>query len=71
VYDANRHYTLTKDGVPVAKVISIDEWQSLMATLDILANKKHQNELDKRIKEVGEGKSSSYKEIFGHEQSNL
>ncbi len=71
VYDANCHYTLTKGGVPVAKVISIEEWQSLMTTLDILANKKHQGELDKRIKEVDEGKYSSYKEIFGHEQPNL
>ncbi|MBU0567185.1 type II toxin-antitoxin system Phd/YefM family antitoxin, partial [bacterium] len=68
---SNKSYTLTRDGKPVAKLVNIEEWEGLLATVEIMANQDHQKELDGAIKEVEEGKTSSFVEVFGHSQPNL
>lgn len=71
VSSSNKSYTLTRDGKPVAKLVNIEEWEGLLATVEIMANQDHQKELDGAIKEVEEGKTSSFVEVFGHSQPNL
>lgn len=71
VSSSNKSYTLTRDGKPVAKLVNIEEWEGLLATVEIMANQNHQKELDGAIKEVEEGKTSSFEEVFGHSQPNL
>lgn len=71
VSSSNKSYTLTRDGKPVAKLVNIEEWRGLLATLEIMASPNHQKELDMAIKEIEEGKTSSFEEVFGHSQPNL
>ncbi|MBU1262750.1 type II toxin-antitoxin system Phd/YefM family antitoxin [bacterium] len=71
VEHSNWSYTLTKNGKPVAKIVNPNEWKGLIATLEILASSKHQTELDKAIREVEEGKTHSFEEVFGHKQPNI
>ncbi|MDI6792277.1 MAG: type II toxin-antitoxin system Phd/YefM family antitoxin [bacterium] len=71
VSSSNKSYTLTKDGKPVAKLVNIEEWKGLLTTLEIMANPDHQKELDEAIKEVEDGKTSSFEEVFGHLQPNF
>ncbi|MBU0569003.1 type II toxin-antitoxin system Phd/YefM family antitoxin, partial [bacterium] len=46
VSSSNKSYTLTRDGKPVAKLVNIEEWEGLLATVEIMANQDHQKELD-------------------------
>ena len=62
---SNHHYTVTKDGVPIAKVISVDEWEGLLATLEILAQPRHRRQLDQRLK-TAKGSFVSHEALFGH-----
>ncbi len=71
VWESNRSYTLTKEGKPIAKIVTYEEWKGLMTTLEIMAEPKHQAELDKAIREVEEGKIHSFEEVLGHKQPNL
>ena len=62
---SNHHYTVTKGGVPIAKVISVEEWDGLVATLEILAHPGHRRQLDRRLA-TGKGAFVSHNDLFGH-----
>jgi len=65
---SNHHYTVTKDGVPIAKVISVEEWDGLLATLEILANPRHRRQLDRRVASARRS-LLSHEALFGHPPS--
>lgn len=65
VEESNRSYTLTRRGVPIAQILNYEQWRGILTTLEILVSPGHQAKLDKRIKEVKQGKAISFKQAFG------
>ncbi|MCP9469955.1 MAG: type II toxin-antitoxin system Phd/YefM family antitoxin [Nitrospira sp.] len=64
----SERYVVTKNGVPKAVVMSADEFESWMETLELLANPKAVEALDQGLKEAKAGKFHSFKEVFGETQ---
>lgn len=51
-----QNYIITVNGSSAAILISVDEWESLHETLDILGDKKLMKSIRKGEKEIEEGK---------------
>jgi prevent-host-death family protein len=64
----SERYVVTKNGVPKAVVMSADEFESWMETLELLANPKAIKALDQGLKEAKAGKFRSFEEAFGEAQ---
>ncbi|MCP9448094.1 MAG: type II toxin-antitoxin system Phd/YefM family antitoxin [Nitrospira sp.] len=64
----SERYVVTKNGSPKAVVISADEFESWMETLELLANPKAVRALEQGLKEAKAGKFRSFKEAFGEAQ---
>lgn len=64
----SERYVVTKNGVPKAVVMSADEFESWMETLELLANPKAVKALDQGLKEAKAGKFRSFEEAFGEAQ---
>jgi len=64
VEKSHRSYTFTRKGKPIAQLLSFEQWKGILATLEILVNPSHRDELDKRIKDTKQGKTVSLDEIF-------
>ncbi len=56
-------YIVTKRGKPVVVMLSIDDYESLMETLDILADPEAMAGIRQGEKEIRKGKTRSWKEI--------
>ena len=56
-------YVVTKRGKPVVVMMSIEDYESLMETLDILADPKAMAGIRKGEKDIREGKTRSWSEI--------
>ena len=56
-------YVITKHGKPVVVMLSMDDYESLMETLDILADRETMTRIRHGAKEVQRGKTRSWKEI--------
>jgi len=54
---------ITKHGRPVVVMLSIDDYESLMETLDILADPEAMKGIREGEKELRKGKTRSWKEI--------
>ena len=63
----NRHYTLTDKGRPKAVVLSVDEYQSLIETVDILNNPLIMKDIKKGESEYAKGQYSTLDEILKEE----
>lgn len=57
-------FVITKRGKPVAVMMSIDDYESLMETLDILADAETMQRIRKSEKDIKHGKFKSLKEIL-------
>jgi len=55
---------ITKNGVPEAVLISINKFQGLLETLDILADEKAMSSIRKSIKEAQRGKWFDFDKVF-------
>jgi len=62
-------YAITKNGETQAVLVNFDEYESLKETVEIMANNKLVKEIEEGIKEIKQGKVSTYEEVFGHPQS--
>lgn len=51
-----QEYVITVNGTPAAILMSIDEYESLQETLDILSDKKLMKDIREAEKEIEEGK---------------
>lgn len=56
-------YIITKRGKPVAIVMSVDDYEGFLETIEILSNKKLMRKIKKAKKEVKEGKTISLEEL--------
>ena len=65
IQDSDDVIAITKNGVPEAVMISMKKFQSLIETLEFLADEKAMKSLKKSIKEAKEGKWVDFDEVFG------
>ncbi len=56
-------YVITKRGKPVVVMLSIDDYESLMETLDILADPETMKRIRKSEEDIKKGKFKSLEEI--------
>lgn len=56
-------YVITKHGKPVVVMLSMDDYESLMETLDILADPKAMKGLHQGEEDIKKGKTRSWREI--------
>lgn len=56
---------ITKNGHPTAVLMSMDEYEGLMETLEILSDEKLLKALKKSLREADQGKFVSNEEVWG------
>jgi antitoxin YefM len=56
---------VTKNGVPAAVILSMEKFEGLIETLDILSDEGTMKSLKKSIRQGRAGKWVSYDEVFG------
>lgn len=56
---------VTKNGVPAAVILSMEKFEGLLETLDILSDEETMKSLRKSIRQGRAGKWVSYDEVFG------
>lgn len=56
---------VTKNGVPAAVILSMEKFEGLIETLDILSDEETMKSLRKSIRQGRAGKWLSYEEVFG------
>ncbi len=61
-------YVVTKNGSPKAVVMSADEFESWIETLELMSNPKAVKALEQGLKEAKAGKFRSFKDVFGEVQ---
>ena len=61
-------YIVTKNGTPKAVVMSAEEFEGWVETLEFMSNPKAVKALEQGLKEAKAGKFHSFKEVFGEEQ---
>jgi len=59
---------VTKNGMPKAVVMSVEEYESWVETMELLSNPPAVKALKQGIKEAKAGKLSSFKDVFGEDQ---
>ena len=61
-------YIVTKNGTPKAVVMSAEEFEGWVETLEFMSNPKAVKALEQGLKEAKAGKFHSFKEVFGEDQ---
>jgi len=56
-------FVVTRHGKPVIVMLSIEDYEALMETLDILADPEAKKGIRQGVKDAGQGKTRSWKEI--------
>ena len=56
---------ITRNGVPEAVLISINKFQGLLETIEILSDEKAMASIRRSIKEADKGKWLDFDEVFG------
>jgi len=56
---------ITKNGVPIAVILSMEKFKGLLETLDILSDEEAMSSLRKSIQEARRGGWVSYERVFG------
>ena len=64
IKDSDDTIAITKNGVPEAVLISMDKFQGLLETLDILSDEKAMKSLKKSIKEANKGMWIDFDRVF-------
>jgi antitoxin YefM len=64
----SQRYVVAKNGIPKAVVMSAEEFESWVETLELMSNPKAIKALEQGLKESKAGKFKSFKEVFGEEQ---
>lgn len=62
------HFLITKQGRPVAIMMSVDEYEGWLETLEILSNKRMVKEIRKALRELKKGKYYTFEEVVGRQQ---
>ena len=61
----NESVTITRNGKPAAVLLSIDEYEGMLETLEILSDPKLLKSLRKSKKQFEEGKFVTHEEVWG------
>jgi antitoxin YefM len=61
-------YIVTKNGTPKAVVMSAEEFESWVETLEFMSNPKAVKALEQGLKEAKAGRFHSFREVFGEDQ---
>ena len=61
-------FVLTSNGEAVARLMSEDEYESLLETLEVLSDSIQVKRLAKALKHAQEGKLHSHDDVFDHTQ---
>jgi len=56
---------ITKNGIPEAVLLSMNKFEGLVETLEVLSDEKAMKSIRKSIKEAREGKWLDFDEVFG------
>jgi antitoxin YefM len=56
---------VTKNGVPAAVILSVEKYEGLLETLDILSDEKMMKSLRRSLRQARRGKWLKYEEVFG------
>jgi antitoxin YefM len=62
--EQHSNVVLTRNGIPTAVLLSYDEFQGLIETIDILSDSSTMEGIKKGLKDVREGRVVSLKEAF-------
>jgi antitoxin YefM len=60
---------ITRGGVPTAVLLSMDQFEGLMETIEILSDSKSLRSLKRSLKQADSGKWVSHEAVFGREGS--
>ena len=58
---------ITRDGVPAAVLLSMDQFEGLMETLEILSDPRTMRSLRRSVKQAQAGKWVPHETVFGRE----
>jgi antitoxin YefM len=58
---------ITRDGVPAAVLLSMDQFEGLMETLEILSDPKTMRSLRRSVRQAEAGKWLPHESVFGRE----
>ena len=58
---------ITRDGTPAAVLLSMDQFEGLMETLEILSDPKTMRSLRRSVKQAQAGKWIAHESVFGRE----
>ena len=64
----SERFVVTKNGLPKAVVMSADEFDSWVETLELLSNPKAVKALERGLKQAKTGKLRSFERVFGEPQ---
>ena len=67
IISSHEMYQISKDGLPAAVILSQQEYDELLETLDILSDTKLMEKIRKSRLQAKKGKLLSHKEIFGED----
>jgi antitoxin YefM len=56
---------ITRDGVPTAVLLSMDQFEGLMETIEILSDSKSLRSLKRSLKQAEAGNWVAHEEVFG------
>lgn len=56
---------ITRDGVPAAVLLGIEQFEALMETLEILSDQKTMRSLRRSLKQASEGRWVEHEAVFG------
>jgi len=58
---------ITRDGVPSAVLLSMDQFEGLMETIEILSDQKAMRSLRRSLKQAEKGQWVSHEAVFGRD----
>ncbi len=64
----SERFVVTKNGTPRAVLMSVEEFESRVETLELMSNPKAVKALEQGLKEANARKFASFKEVFGEKQ---
>lgn len=59
-----QHFVISKNGKPKAILMSMDEYEGWLETLEIVSDKEALKDIQEARKELAEGRSYTFKEVF-------
>ena len=59
-----QHFVISKNGKPKAIIMSVDEYEGWLETLDIMSDKKTMKSIERAKKDIEEGKCVAFEDVF-------